>query len=305
MAQSFLPAQQDTRTFGAQQTRLLTDLNRPDLSDVVINYLQDAMRYFQRKAFFFSEIDNTVVPQWAANTNYPQGSVIQQLVGPTTFAMCAVSSGAQMSGPTAPTWSSTPFTVPIGSGNLPPPPLSAPGVTADGGVIWANIGPYIQGFHTQLSTVYCVNQYQLPIDYIAPYMVQITTSNHRVIVEKISFLQLSEWDVIRPAPIAAYPRFWAYWQQLLYIWVYPASFYPITLNYTTGPQLVQLATDTNFWTTQAERLVRKYAQAAINREVLYDQTAAQLAMGAVNEELDQLKAQAVAQQGYNIPAWDW
>jgi hypothetical protein len=62
MAESFLPQQQDTRTFGAQQTRLLDDLNRPDLASEVIDYLQDAMRYFSRTAFFFTEIDNTVVP---------------------------------------------------------------------------------------------------------------------------------------------------------------------------------------------------------------------------------------------------
>jgi len=306
MAESFLPQQQDTRTFGAMQTRLLDDLNRPDLSSEVIDYLQDAMRFFARKAFFFTEIDNRTVPVWAASTMYPLGSCVQAIpAGGSLTTFVALSVGTQQSAATAPTWPAALYVPPPGSRYYAPPPPGTPGTVVDGGVTWGNIGPYQPGYHTQLSTVPMINQYTPPIDYTSPYMVQMTTANLRLILIEIPFWQLSEWDVVRPPPIAAYPRFWSWWQQTIYCWVYPSGFFPITLNYNCGPTLAQLTTDVNFWTTTAERLIRKAAQAAISRELLYDQAAAQLAGAAAAEELSQLKSQAVAQIGYRIPSWDW
>jgi hypothetical protein len=305
MAESYQPQQADTRTFGAQQARLLDDLNRPDLAGLIIDYLQDAMRYFQRKAFFFSEIDNRKVPVWQAGTMFPLGSTIQQMVSGITYAFVAMSEGIQQSGATPPTWNNHIFYDLPGSSYYQQPLPTDYGITSDGGVLWANIGPFQRGYHTQLSTVPNMNQYIPPVDWVAPYMVQITTANLRLILEKIPFIELSSYDVVQPSPIAAYPRFWSYWQSQIYLWVYPAGFYPITLNYNTGPNILFNATDTNYWTTTAERLIRKYAQASISREILYDSDAAQLAMSAASEELSHLKAQAAAQQGYRIPGWDW
>lgn len=305
MAESYTSLQTDTRNFGAQQARLLDDLNRPDFSAIVTEYLQDAMRIFQRKAFFFNEADNTLVPAYAATTYYPQGACIQQVVSGTNYVFCALQTGVGLSGASPPVWPSTVFTVPSGSGVFPPPTLPYAGAVQDNTVVWANIGAYQTGLFTNLSTVYNINQYVPPLDYVAPYQVQITTANLRLILQKISFGELSSYDVIRPAPISAYPRFWAYFQQQIYFWVYPNGFYPITLNYYTAPQIATLPTDVNFWTTTAERLIRKYAQASIQREVLGDVDAAMACTTAVEEELAALKSQAVAQQGYTIPAGDW
>lgn len=305
MAQSYLPQQADNRTFGVQQTRLLDDLNRPDLSNIVIDYLQDAMRFFQRMAFFFSEVDNTQVPTWQAGTMYPLGSTIYRVVNGIPYAFVAMSIGVEQSGATEPTWTDEQYLNWEGSNFYAPPLPGTPGTVEDNDVIWANIGPYQPGYHTQLSTVPQVNQYIPPIDWVAPHLVQLTTANQRLILEKIPFIDLSSMDVIRPGPVAAYPRWWAFWQQQIYLWVYPSGFFPFTLNYTTGPNIVINSTDSNYWTTTAERLIRKAAQAAISREVLYDGEAAQLAEAAVVEELSRLKAQAVAQQGYRIPGWDW
>lgn len=305
MAEAFNPEDRDQRTFGAQQARLINDLNRPDLDDVVTDYLQDAMRYFQRKPFFFTETDNTRTPRWRPEVCYPQGATIKQDVCGFSYVYVAVSEGIKRSGDGSPLWTTDLFTTPPGSGVLPPPPLDTPGVVKDGGVVWANVALWQPGLWTNLSTVYNINQYVPPIDYVAPYQVQLTTANLRLILGKISFGELSSYDVIRPAPISAYPRMWAWWQQQIYLWVYPNGFYPFTLSYYTGPPVVVDADDSNYWTTQAERLVRKYAQAAISREVLYDQQAAQLAMAAVGEELSQLKSQVVSQNGYAIPAGDW
>lgn len=307
MAEAYAPYDRDQRTFGAQQTRLIDDLGRTDLDAQVVTYLQDAMRYFQRKPFFFSERDNTEVPHWQANTLYPQGACIQQEAGEDrlNYVFCALSKGANKSGVTPPRhWPDTIFVPPPGSGMFPPPP-EQPGVIKDNEVVWGNIGIFQPYLYTQLSTVYNINQYIPPLDYVAPYQLQLTTANLRLLLQKISFEELSQYDVIRPAPITAYPRFWAYYQQQIYLWVYPAGFYPITLNYNAAPPIAQSAEESNFWTTQGERLIRKYAQAAISREVLYDQAAAQLAMAAVGEELSQLKTQQVSQQGYTIPPGSW
>lgn len=305
MAQSYLPYRADTRTFAAMQARLIDDLNRPDLASVAVDYLQDAMRYFQRMAFFFSETDNTQVPPWAASTMYPIGSTIYQRVGDDVFAFVAMSENVQESGTVTPPFTDEIYNQGPGSAFYQPPSPLDEGITVDNDVLWANIGFYQPGYHTQLTTIPNLNQYIPPIDYVSPYMIQMTTANLRLILEKIPFIELSSYDVIRPAPIAAYPRFWAYWQQQIYFWVYPAGFYPVTLNYNTGPNLVHNASDSNYWTTVGERLIRKYAQAAISREILYDQGAAQLSMSAASEELSHLKAQAVGQQGYRIPGWDW
>ena len=65
MGSEWSPSAVDQRTFAQQQARVTDDLNRPDLIAQAPQYLQDAMRLFQRKAFFFNDTDNTNVPNWA------------------------------------------------------------------------------------------------------------------------------------------------------------------------------------------------------------------------------------------------
>ena len=316
-SESFTTAQQDLRTFGTQQSRLLDDLNRPDLQAQVTSYLQDAMRYFQRKAWFFNEIDNSVVPQYANATNYPLGSCVQVNVGGTIYVFCALNTGLSMA-VGAPVWTPIPFIVPANNPPVfPPPPSGTAGTVNDNGgpptgIIWANIGqfqPQASGIFTQLSTVYNINQYTPPIDYVSPSLVEVVWSgNLRQPMSKISYQELRGYDVIRPSPPYSYPTMWAYFQQQIYLWPYPNSFYAITLSYRTAPLLVSQANDSNFWTTIAERLIRKYAQAAIEREVLKDDAAAGLSMQAVKEELNALRSQGIATNNpvnSGIPAADW
>ena len=306
MAQSFLPQQRDLRTFGAMQARLLDDLNRPDLANEATLYLQDAIRYFARMPFFFTEIDNRTTPQWVASAYYPQGSTVYG-TGSDGYvdAFVALSPGIQLSGTSEPAWPNEIFAPLPGSEFFTPPDPTDWGVVSDGGVLWGNIGQYRRGYHTQLTTIPNVNRYVPPLDWVSPYMIQMTTANLRLRLEQIPFSTLSAYDVVIPAPIAAYPTFWSWWGQEIYCWVYPAGFYPITLSYVAGPLPPTVDTDTNYWTTIAERLIRKYAQGAISREILYDQAAAQLSLTASSEELSRLKAQTVAQLGYRIPPGSW
>ena len=310
MAEAYTTSQQDLRTFGTQQQRLLDDLNRPDLSTIALEYLQDAMRFWQRKPFFFSEIDNKTVPSWAASTIYPQGSTIQFVSAGTTYIAVALNQGTSSSGG-APAFPTTIFTIP--TSGLPPPVSGTAGTVDDNGgpptgIRWATVASVPAGttsIWTNLSTVYRINQYVPPIDYVRPKTVQITTANLRLLLEWISFEELSSYDVIIPAPINAYPRMVSWFQQQLYLWVYPSGFFPITLNYRTGPQLVTAPGNSNFWTTQGERLIRKYAQAAIEREVLHDFDAADKSDVAWAQELSMLRSQAIGQQPGGIPASEW
>src|SRR5262249_19337702 len=152
------------------------DLNRPDLQNIVTQYLQDAMRYFQRKAFFFSEFDNTLVPGWAASTWNPQGSTIQAIspADGNVYVFVALQVGAQLTGTTQPIWPNTIFSAPTqgqagqSTTQFPPPPLPTPGVIQDNNVIWANVAQYQPYVFTNLSTVYNINQYVPPIDYVQP-----------------------------------------------------------------------------------------------------------------------------------------
>jgi hypothetical protein len=316
MAEQYISTQLDRRTFGQQQARLIDDLNRPDLSNIVTQYLQDAMRFFQRKTFFFNNIDNSAVPTWAASTYYPFGTTIQVSVSGTVYAFTQVANPTSagvtppLSGTSAPSWPTDVFTVPNSQPPvLPPPVLPADGAVQDNQCIWVNTGNYLQFNTTNLATVYNWNQYQPPIDYVSPFLVEITWSgNERVKLQKISYEELRGYDVIRPSPPYSYPTMWAWFQQMLYLWPYPNSFYPITLSYRAAPQLVQTATDSNYWTTIAERLIRKYAQAAIEREVIYDQAASQISMQAAMEELNALRSQTIQMNSGDrggIPATDW
>jgi hypothetical protein len=310
MAESYLASQVDTRTFGQQQTRLLSDLNRPDLSGEVINYLQDAMRWAQRYPYFFNDVDNTTTLAWAASTTYPQGTTIQATASDgNVYAVVALNAG--VSGTVTPIWPITLFTTPSSAGTFPPPASGTAGTIDDNTIRWGSVANLTssgqtQNYWTQLSTVYAINQYVPPIDYVAPRLIEVTAASLRYRLVEVPYGELREYDVIRPAPITTYPTFWAWFQQQIYLWPYPSGFYPLTLSFHTAPQLAVNATDTNFWTTKAESLIRAYAEYLIQLKLLKDPDAAQMALTVAMRELNALQAQMNAQtalQGIPPDLW--
>jgi hypothetical protein len=309
VSESFLATQVDARTFGAQQSRLLDDLNRPDLQNIVTEYLQDAMRLYQRRAFFFNDIDNTVVPAYANTTIYPQGSMIQMPIAGTQYVIVAMNQGTSASAGT-PAFPVTIFTPPSGSGQFPPPPFGTAGTVDDNGgpptgIRWATVALFQPNSFTQLSTIYSINQYLPPIDYVSPTLIEVTAASLRYALIKRSYEELRGFDVIRPSPVTVYPTDWAYYQQQIYLWPYPNGFYPLTLSYRTGPQIVTDAGASNFWTTTAERLIRAEAQKNICLQVTGDAEMAQMADAVVTKEMAALRSQQIQQQGTSIPPSDW
>lgn len=310
MTQAYALVDSDQRTFGDMITQLLLDLHRPDLQQIAPEYIRIAIRYYSRLPFFFNQISNDSVLGWQADLTIPRGYCIIETASDTnTYIFVALNSG--VNGPTIPTFTPTIFTPNGVPGVIFQP--GDPGVTTDGGVYWATVrawNPNVAGatsfYFTQLSTVPSFNQYVPPIDYIAPYRVEITVPNLRYSLVKQSFDVLRSWDVIRPAPTTSYPTDWAFFQNQIYIWPYPVSFYPITLSYNTAPFPPQNLTDSNFWTTVAEAMVRAYARARINAIVLRDVEAAQADYKEAETEFTSLKTQEVLMhQTGNIPPDVW
>lgn len=314
MAESYNPLAPDSRTFALLQARVLDDINRPDLQSIVAQYIQDAIRYYQRKPFFFNDADNTTVPTWTANTFYPQGATIEAIATPPLpalpFAIAAVNLTAGLSDPaTTPVFDPNLFVVPT---NLTSPPIYAPGpgTVVDNQCLWATAATWTNGIWTQLSTVPFQNQYVPPIDYIAPRRVEMTWSgNLRIGMTWMNYDELRDLDVIRPTPPNTYSSWWTWYQQQLYFWPYPVGFYPITLSYRTAPPLLVNATDSNFWSTSAERLIRTYACGLISEGVIGDSEAAQRYYALSQQELNALISHRIAQEqpgeGGGIPATAW
>lgn len=310
MPEAYTALQSDNRNFGTQIQRLLDDINRPDLQNQAIAVLQDSMRYFQRMPFFFSDLDNSsglTLPTWAASTIYPQGSTIQFTNSGTVYTAVATNAGTSSSGG-APSFPTTLFAVPSNaSGIFPPPTVGTAGTVVDNSSItWATIAVFRPYFWAQLSTVYNINQYVPPIDYVSPRRVEITIPNYRYKLIWMPYDELRNWDVVRPPVSYSYPMYWAWFQQQIYLWPYPLGFYPITLSYRAAPPLAQLATDSNMWTTSAEALVRAYARGRINRDVLKDEEAAQTDFATADQEYKALRQQGVAQTVVSgIPLDQW
>ena len=313
MAQQWPSSQADSRTFGAQIARTLDDLNRPQLQGIATSYLQDSMRFWQRKPFFFTDAVNSDPLQWQTAVNVVRGTTIQFLSGTTTYAFVAANEG--ITGTTEPNFASvvgTPFVAPGVPGNpptLPPPVAGTAGTIIDNNITWLNNGPIIGGFHAnpQLSTVYNTNEYDLPVDLVAFTRVEITwATTIRIELAPLAYSELRDFDMIRPTPPTTYPTTYAYYRQKLYIWPYPVAQYPLTISYRSAPPIAQNANESNIWTTQAEAMVRHYAEGRINEAVIGDQQMAQLCFDLANQEfldLQQQTSQRDVRAG--IPPSDW
>ena len=318
MSQQWPATAVDSRTFGAQQARTLDDLNRPNLQNIVTEYLQDSMRFWQRRPFFFTDTDNTAPLAWQASVETTIGTTIQFTTGGVTYAFVAGNAG--LTGLTIPDFASivgTVFTPPATTGSPPPlpPPQSGTAGTIDDnggaptGVIWLNNGQIIGGFgaNSQLTTLYNVNQYQMPIDLVAFTRVEVTwASNVRMEMQPLSYRDLRDLDVIRPTPPTSYPTYYCWYQQQLYLWPYPVGLYPITLSYRSMPTIAANAGDTNIWTTQAEAMIRHYAEARISEAVIGDSAAAQFYYDLANKEFLVLQQQGSQQDvRAGITPSDW
>src|SRR5262245_12989826 len=320
MSQQWPSTQVDQRTFGALQQRTLDDLNRPQLQGIVASYLQDSMRFWQRKPFFFTSADNQDPLVWTAGVFATQGCTIQY-TDPGGVIWSFVAANAGTTDPANPpnflAATGASFVVPPAtppSPPLPPPPAGTPGTVDDNGgppngVRWINNGHILGGYkrNPQLTTLYGINQYALPIDMIAFTRVECTwAGSMRVELAPCPYAELRNMDMIGPTPPTTYPTYYAYYHSQLYVWPYPVGLYPITFSYRSAPVIAQNATDVNIWTTTAEAMIRHYAEGRINEAVIGDQQMAQMCFDLANQEfldLQQQTSQRDVRMG--IPPSDW
>ena len=158
-----------------------------------------------------------------------------------------------------------------------------------------------------MSTVYGVNQYVPPIDLIAFTRVECTwASLTRIELDPLSYPELRNLDSLRPSPPTTHPTKYAWYQGQIYVWPYPIGQYPITISYRSAPVIATNANDTNYWTTQAEALVRYYAEGRIQEIIIGDQTMAQMCYARAADEYLVLQQQGTQQDvRAGIPPSAW
>lgn len=301
----------DARSWAQLQQELLDDLNRPDLTAIVVRYLRDAILHWRRQPFFFSNRDNTSNTglTWQASWFWTIGATIAVTISSTTYAFVACTEG--LSGANAPAWPTTVLTPPAVGVLID---QTFPGAVLDNQVVWANAGVwagpsqsgsgYDQGgesnYFTQLTTVPNLHRYRPPLDFIAPQEVEILVAGNRYHLQQEDHRKIEEYDVVRPAYSSNYPVYYAYYKQQFYLWPYPSLFAPIWLFYRGAAPVPVNGTDVNFWTTEGADLIKAWASGMINKRVIRDAEAAREDFDAAKEALTALRRQGIAQQ-FNGP----
>ncbi len=309
MAEQYVLSSADSRTFGDLIGRVLGELKRPDLQDKAPDFIRDAIRYYSRQPFFFNEIDNATVPAWTASLYVPAGTTIRDTASDGNYYIF-VNLVSGSNGGSKPTFTPNLF-VPSGSAGIVFT-AGQTGTTVDGNITWATVQAWpatnaaANTFWTQLSTIPSTNQYTPPIDYISPRRVEITAAGLRLPLGKLSYDELRNLDVIRPAPITVYPTLWAWYQNLIYVWPYSLGFYPLTLSYYTGPFPPKQTNESNFWTTTAEAMIRNCAKGLLNEQIIRDTEAMAKDFAAAKREFDALRLQEVEMNATGkIPPDSW
>ena len=309
MSEAYSPSDADTRTFGDQITRLLKDLKRPDLQDIVPDYIRDAIRYYSRMPFFFNQLDNTGITTWTASQQVPAGYTIRDTASDGNYYIF-VNLVEGRNGSSKPSFTPTLF-VPSGTAGIVFTAGQA-GTTVDNQITWATVKAWpatnapANTEWTQLSTIPATNQYTPPIDYVAPYLVELTATGLRYPLNKEAYKHLRAKDVIRPPSAMIYPVDWAWFQKLIYVWPYANGFYPITLSYYTAPFPPKQTQTSNFWTTTAELMVRSYAAGLIHQKVTRNQEAMNMEFAVAKAEFNSLRSQESEQQATGgAPSEQW
>jgi hypothetical protein len=101
----------------------------------------------------------------------------------------------------------------------------------------------------------------------------------------------SDLELLSDSPTSGRPYAWAYLNKSIQLYPKPDQVY--TVRAVAHVRLAALASDsdTNAWTTEAERLIRATAKLFIATDVTYDQLVAQAADSAIQRQLAVLRAE--------------
>src|SRR5258708_14748447 len=210
----------DQRTFSDLIADILDELSRPDLQQPALRAAQDAVRYWRKKPFFFSERDNRSSTSlvWQAGWFWSIGATIKRTVLGTDYAFVACTQG--YSGTVEPVWAAV-IAVPPSYGTLITG--ATIGCIQDNQVVWANVGVWsgvtassvqagvgydqygLSTYYTQLSMVPNTNQYNVPLDFIAPRSLQVTISGITYPVPYFPYEVYESLNIIRPPVLTNFP----------------------------------------------------------------------------------------------------
>jgi len=151
-----------------------------------------------------------------------------------------------------------------------------------------------------------VNQYNVPLDFIAPNALRVTISGITYPVPFFPYETYASLDIIQPPPRTNFPGNWTYAEQRIFLWPWPNQFAPIFLLYTGSDLPPTRPTDISTWTTIAARLIRCYARGLLNRDVIRDLDASMGDMKSADDEYQALLLQQIMQsQTTGIPPEEW
>lgn len=121
----------------------------------------------------------------------------------------------------------------------------------------------------------------------------VTTVNNRIYkLEQVSYEHLEDIDA-GVTPLSGYPRLWAWYAEQIRFYPSPNNEYLMTVSYQYERPVLSADSDENFWTTEAEELIRNRAKKDICMSVLTDPDRAQLCASMEAAALKSLKAQTV------------
>jgi len=121
----------------------------------------------------------------------------------------------------------------------------------------------------------------------------VTTVNNRIYkLDQVSYEHLEDIDA-GVTPLSGYPRLWAWYAEQIRFYPSPNNEYLMTVSYQYERPVLSADSDENFWTTEAEELIRSRAKKDLAMSVMYDDQIAQASAAMENMALKSLKAQTV------------
>lgn len=130
----------------------------------------------------------------------------------------------------------------------------------------------------------------LPTGIIEIDSITVTVNNRIYQLDQESYERLEAIDA-GVTPLAGYPRLWAWYSGQIRLYPTPNSAYLLTISYQQTLPVLSADTDSNFWTNDAEELIRNRAKKDIALSVTMDDEAARRSAAMEIEVYKSLKAQ--------------
>lgn len=117
----------------------------------------------------------------------------------------------------------------------------------------------------------------------------VTANNRTYQLELISYDDLEKIDA-GVTPLTGYPRLWAWYANQIRLYPTPNAAYVLTLSYQYTLTALSADSTSNFWTNEAEQLIRARAKKTLALDVTYDASVATTQAALEKDALASLKS---------------